>query len=442
MQELLLFVLAVGIMVIATAKYKIHPFLVLLCVSLLMGWSSGLGGSAVMVLVAGGFGDTLGSIGIVIALGTVIGYILERSGGAKRLTITLLNWVGVEKSPLAMSTIGSVVSISVFCDSGFILLSSLNRLLSRQTGKSITVLAVALATGLYATHVFIPPTPGPLAAAANIGADLGLVIMFGMVVAIPSVLAGLWWATHYASRFEIFPAEEEEGALDWDESELPGAFLSFLPIVLPILLISLRAVADYPGAPLGTGMVKSMFDLVGHPIVALLAGVGAALLLPRKLDQTVLGDWMREALKSAGGVILITGAGGAFGAVLKGTSIGEVLSAEISAWSLGIFLPFILSAALKTAQGSSTVAMVTASAIVAPMLAPMGIDSPVALALAVLATGAGAMTVSHANDSYFWVVAQFSEMDMSTGLRCHTLGTLVTGLAGMTSVAVLYYLFA
>jgi len=442
MQELLLFVLAVGIMVIATAKYKIHPFLVLLCVSLLMGWSSGLGGSAVMVLVAGGFGDTLGSIGIVIALGTVIGYILEHSGGAKRLTITLLNWVGVEKSPLAMSTIGSVVSISVFCDSGFILLSSLNRLLSRQTGKSITVLAVALATGLYATHVFIPPTPGPLAAAANIGADLGLVIMFGMVVAIPSVLAGLWWATHYASRFEIFPAEEEEGALDWDESELPGAFLSFLPIVLPILLISLRAVADYPGAPLGTGMVKSMFDLVGHPIVALLAGVGAALLLPRKLDQTVLGDWMREALKSAGGVILITGAGGAFGAVLKGTSIGEVLSAEISAWSLGIFLPFILSAALKTAQGSSTVAMVTASAIVAPMLAPMGIDSPVALALAVLATGAGAMTVSHANDSYFWVVAQFSEMDMSTGLRCHTLGTLVTGLAGMTSVAVLYYLFA
>ena len=180
MQELLLFVLAVGIMVIATAKYKIHPFLVLLCVSLLMGWASGLGGGAVMVLVAGGFGNTLGSIGIVIALGTIIGYILEHSGGARRLTITLLNWVGVEKSPLAMSTIGSVVSISVFCDSGFILLSSLNRLLSRQTGKSITVLAVALATGLYATHVFIPPTPGPLAAAANIGADLGLVIMFGM----------------------------------------------------------------------------------------------------------------------------------------------------------------------------------------------------------------------------------------------------------------------
>ncbi len=434
MVTLILLLLVMVFVVLATSKFHMHPFLVLLLAAIFMGLFSGLGSDAVLKAIAEGFGGTLKSIGIVIACGTIIGTFLEKSGGAKKMAETVLKIVGEKKSPLAMSITGYIVSVPVFCDSGFVLLSALNKALSKKTGKSLAVLSIALGTGLYTTHVFVPPTPGPLAAAANVGADIGLVLLLGLVVSIPTALAGLLWATKYCNRFSIIPKEEIVVA---EEQELPNNFKVFLPLILPIVLISLKSIADYPTLPFGEGVAKSFFDFIGNPIIALLLGVFLAFLLPLKADKDVYSKWVGEGLKNAGTIILITGAGGAFGSILKATNIGTFLGESLSTWHLGIFLPFIISAALKTAQGSSTVALITTSALVAPLLDPMGLSAPLAKALVVLAIGAGAMTVSHANDSYFWVVSQFSDMDTPTALKSHTLATLTQGLVGIITIALL-----
>ena len=296
------------------------------------------------------------------------------------------------------------------------------------------MLAIALGTGLLTTHVFVPPTPGPLAAAANVGADIGLVLLLGLIVSIPTALAGLFWATTYCSRFNIIPKEE---SVVIEENELPTKFKVFLPLVLPIVLISLKSIADYPTLPFGDGFAKSLFDFIGNPIIALLLGVFLAFLLPKQKEKGLYSKWVAEGLKNAGTIILITGAGGAFGSVLKSTNIGTFLGETLSTWHLGIFLPFIIAAALKTAQGSSTVALITTSALIAPLLNPMGLDAPFAKALVVLAIGAGSMIISHANDSYFWVVSQFSDMDTPTALRSYSMATLLQGVVGITTIAIL-----
>lgn len=428
----LLFVMV--FVVLATSKFQMHPFLVLLLAAIFMGLLSGLDSDSIIKAIAEGFGGTLKSIGIVIACGTIIGTFLEKSGGAKKMAESVLKMVGEKKSPLAMSITGYIVSIPVFCDSGFVLLSALNKALSKKTGTSLAVLSIALGTGLLTTHVFVPPTPGPLAAAATIGADIGLVLLLGLIVSIPTALAGLLWATTYCKRFNIVP---QENVTISKERVLPNNSKVFLPLLLPIVLISLKSIADYPTFPFGQGLEKSFFDFIGNPIIALLLGVFLSFLLPMEKDKSLYSKWVGEGLKNAGTIILITGAGGAFGGVLKATNIGSFLGDTLSTWHLGILLPFIIAAALKTAQGSSTVALITTSALVAPLLGPMGLSAPLAKALVVLAIGAGAMTVSHANDSYFWVVSQFSDMDTPTALRTHTLATLLQGVVGITVIAIL-----
>ncbi|MDQ7065096.1 MAG: GntP family permease [candidate division KSB1 bacterium] len=432
----LLFVL-VGLMILATTRWKLHPFLALLLAALAMGFVAGLDPASTIVKITEGFGGTLKSIGIVIACGTIIGTFLERSGAAQTLAATVLKAVGEKRAPLAMNLTGFLVSIPVFCDSGFVILAALNRALNRKTKISLAVLAVALATGLYATHVFVPPTPGPLAAAAALQADLGLVLLLGLVVAVPSALAGLLWALWYARRFRIDAAEvPAETAVE----AAPGAARSFAPIVVPILLIALKSVADYPTAPLGRGFLQTTFDFIGHPVVALLIGVFLAFALKTDGEKSRRMSWVGDGLKNAGVIILITGAGGAFGQVLRATDLGQSLGQGMTQWHFGVFLPFLIAAVLKSAQGSSTVSIITTAAMVAPLLEPMSMASGAGRALAVLAIGAGAMTVSHVNDSYFWVVAQFSDMDTATALRCQTLATLVQGVAGIVVIALLAWI--
>ena len=431
----LLFLLAtIAFIIVATTKFKLHPFLSLLLAALGMGFLGGLDAAAVVGKITDGFGGTLKSIGIVIACGTIIGTFLERSGGAQTMAASVLKVVGEKRAPLAMSLTGFIVSIPVFCDSGFVILSTLNKALSKRTGLSLAVLAVALATGLYTTHVFVPPTPGPLAAAATLGADIGLVLILGLLVSIPTAGAGLLWALFYSRRFQISAEEllEEESA-----AETPGVWRSFAPILLPIVLIALKSVAEYPTAPFGEGTGRALFSFVGHPVVALLIGVFLAFVLEVKGNGGVRFAWVSAGLKNAGAIILITGAGGGFGNVLRATGIGDQIGAVVTEWHVGILLPFLIAALLKTAQGSSTVAIITTAALVSPLLAQMGLDSAVGKALVVLAIGAGSMTVSHVNDSYFWVVAQFSNMDTATALRCQTLATLGQGIIGILVIATL-----
>jgi len=425
--------------IVLTTQFKLHPFLTLLLAAILMGLLSGLDLNTLVTALTDGFGNTLKSIGIVIACGTVIGTFLERSGGARKMAATILRRVGERKAPLAMTITGFFVSIPVFCDSGFVILSALNKALSKRTGISLAVLAVALGTGLYATHVFVPPTPGPLAAAATIEADLGLIIFWGLIVAIPAAAAGLLWALFFARRFVIFPDDlTEQPATEQAESQ-PGAILAFAPLVIPIILIALKSLAEYPTVPLGKGIFCQIVRFIGHPVIALMIGVFLAFTLKRRSASASYLDWVGTGLQNAGVIILITGAGGAFGNVLRTTDLGENLGRMLSYWQISIFLPFVIAAILKTAQGSSTVAIITTAALISPLLSPLGLATPLAKAFTVLAIGAGSMTVSHVNDSYFWVVAQFSNLDTATALRCHTLATLVQGVVGMLTIAILFW---
>lgn len=436
MTALLFLVPVMVLVVVATTRWGLHPFLSLLLAALAMGFAGGLESTAIIAALSEGFGNTLRSIGIVIACGVIIGTFLERNGGASAIAEALLSLVGDRRSPLAMSITGYIVSVPVFCDSGFVILSTLNRSLSKRTGVSLAVLAIALATGLYATHVFVPPTPGPLAAAAAVGADLGLVLLLGLIISIPVVGAGLAWALYFCRRFNIAPESLPEPETTVKSSK-PTALSALTPILLPIVLIALRSLAVYPTAPLGTGFLRAFLGFVGEPVIALLMGVFAAFIsrgAPHAADRF---NWVSDGLKSAGAIILITGAGGAFGNILRAADVGAAMGALMANWKLGMILPFLIAALFKTAQGSSTVAIITTAALMAPLLEPLGLVSPAARALVVLAIGSGAMTVSHVNDSYFWVVAQFSDMDTATALKCHTTATLLQGLTGITAVTLL-----
>lgn len=420
--------------VIAIAKYKLHPFISLLLASLLIGFLSGLDAKLIIESIEKGFGDTLKGIGIIIVFGAIIGQYLEKSGGTKTIAETLLRTIGEKKSPLVMSFTGFLVSIPVFCDSGFIILSSLNKAISKKTGISLTVLSVALSTGLYATHVFVPPTPGPLAAAAALGADIGLVILLGLIVAIPSALAGLFWAKYFGEKYKVVPGTIETQKKD---RILPSRLLSFAPIIIPIILIACKSIADYPTQPLGDNAIYKFVSFIGDPLIALFIAVFIAFFLKGMKTPGTHAHWITEGLRNAGVIILITGAGGAFGNVLRTTDLGEYLGNTLSHWHAGLFLPFLIAAILKSSQGSSTVSIITTAAIVSPLLGSLNMDGEIAKALTVLAIGAGAMTVSHMNDSYFWVVSQFSDMDTQTALKTHTIATLLQGLVGIILILLL-----
>jgi len=437
---LLALVVVVVFMVIAASKYKFHPFLSLLLAGIVMGFVGGLNESQVIETLLNGFGKTLGSIGIIIAFGTIIGAYLENSGGAKALANWTMKTIGKKNSILGLNLTGFIVSIPVYCDSGFIILSSLMKAISKGSKIPLAVLGVSLAAGLYATHVFVPPTPGPLAATAALDADLGLVILLGLIVAIPVALSGFVWAKVLSRKFNT----SEPNSFSEDSTQdtaTPKTGASFAPILVPIVLIALKSITSYPTHPFGKGILATIFNFIGSPIIALLIGVFLAFQLKPKSSKDTHFSWITNGLKEAGIIILITGAGGAFGAILQASGIGDIIGERFSNLNLGLFLPFIIAAVLKSAQGSSTVSIITTAAIMAPILASFGLDSSLGRALTVLAIGAGAMTVSHLNDSFFWVVAQFSEMDTSTALKSQTASTLFQGLTGILLVMLIGWLF-
>lgn len=434
MGTLIFLLLILVFIIVAAAKFNIHPFFILIVAALAMGFFLGFDSKLIISTITEGFGKTLSSIGIVIALGATIGILLEKSGGTQVMAETILRWVGMKRSSLAINLTGFVVSIPVFCDSGFILLSSLVRELSRKTGVSLVVYSVSLAAGLYATHVFVPPTPGPLAAASVLEANLGLVMIFGLIVALPVALAGYFWAQYIGKKILVTPKDDSENVVQSDR--LPSAGAAFAPVFIPVILIALKSLADYPTQPLGDGWIFNIITFVGDPVIALSIGVLLAFRL-RSQEKGKKLSFVAGALKDAGAIILITGAGGAFGNVLRASDLGSLLTGEAIFLSAGILLAFVIAAILKTAQGSSTVAMITTAAIIAPLLIELGLDSSSGRALTVLAIGAGAMTVSHVNDSYFWVVAEFSNLNIATALKSQTVSTLIQGLTGLAVILIL-----
>lgn len=434
---IVLLLLTILFIVYSTVKWRLHPFLALIFAAFIYGILSGMKFGDILSSITAGFGGTLSSIGIVIVAGTIIGVFLEKSGGAYTMAEAILRITGKKNVPLAMGIIGYIVSIPVFCDSGFVILSPLNKALSKKSKISLAVSAIALSLGLYATHTMVPPTPGPVAAAGILNADLGVVIIWGLIVSIPSLIIGWLFALKFGSKIQIDPEPEmSEEEISQKMKEAPSAKKAFLPIIVPILLIVLKSISDFPTKPFGDGSLRAFLGFIGHPVTALIIGILIALFLPKKLSKTQVSveGWVGKAVLNAGVIILITGAGGAFGKVLQNSGIAGALGETLTKANLGIWLPFLIAAAIKSAQGSSTVAIITTASLMAPLMAPLGFTSTIAKALVVVAIGAGSMVVSHANDSYFWVVTQFSNMDVKTGYKLQTLGTFLEGLTAAVIV--------
>lgn len=437
--EIIYLIIAVILIIVLTTRLKVHPFIALFVISIGYGLITGMPYATIIDAINGGFGNTLGKVGLIIFLGVIIGAFLEQTGGAYAIAEKVLGIIGRKRVTAAMGIIGYVVSIPVFADSGFLLLHPLNKSLSNKAKLSLAGTAVALGLGLLATHTLVPPTPGPIAAAGIIGADLGLVIGLGIPVSIVALALAIVFAKKYASRTYIAPQGEHEAETpEPQETERPGALRSSIPILVPILLIILKSVFK-PEQSEDVSAVLALIEFVGEPVIALLIGVFLCLLLPRKLNLEMLATsgWVGKAVKEAASIVLITGAGGIFGQILQDSGIATSLGATLSSLNIGIFLPFVLAAALKTAQGSSTVALITTASILMPMMPTLGFETDIQRALVVLSIGAGSSVISHANDSFFWVVTQLSGMPVNTGYRLFSLGTFVLGSSAVLAVFLL-----
>jgi len=440
--EIFYLLIAVIAIIILTTKLKIHAFLALFIISILYGIFAGMPYGDIITSINDGFGGTLGKIGLIIVLGVIIGAFLEHTGGAFAIAEKVLGWIGRKRVPTAMGIIGYIVSIPVFADSGFMLLHPLNKSLSKKAKISIAGPAIALGLGLMASHTMVPPTPGPIAAAGILGADLGLVIAFGFPTSIIALVVGIIFAKKYASKTMITPNVEDALEAESEIKDSPSALKASIPILVPILLIVLKSVLNSMNIGQENGLVD-FINFVGEPVISLLIGVFLCLLLPKKLNYDMLSSagWVGKAIKDAASILLITGAGGIFGKILQNSGIADILGQTLTDYNMGIFLPFVLAAALKTAQGSSTVALVTTASIIMPMMSSLGFDTEIQKALVVVVIGAGSAVISHANDSFFWVVTQMSGMNVKTGYRLFGLGTGVLGLTGAITVFVFYTIF-
>ncbi len=441
---IILLLLAILFIVVSTTKFKLHPFLALLFAAIGYGLFSGIPLGDIIDSVNNGFGSTVGSIGIVIVIGCIIGTFLEESGGAYVMAHSMMRFAGEKRVPLVMLLLGYIISVPVFADSGFVILTPLNKALSKRAKITMASTAIALSLGLTLTHCLVPPTPGPIAAAGIMEADLGLVILTGLIASMAAMLVALIFVTKYATRFHI-EANPDDSDHDIEQKvrSAPSAVKSFIPIIVPLLLIVCKSVSDFPTNPFGIGVAKTVLGFIGQPVVALIIGMILAFRLPKKFDLKMLSTtgWVGKSLLSAAIIIMITAAGGSFGMILRDSGIADVLGSTLSKINLGIWLPFIIAAALKTAQGSSTVAIITTASIVAPLMGVLGFETPLEKALAVSALCSGAMVASHVNDSFFWVITQMSNMSIKTGYKLHTLGTLICGITSMIAVWLIYILF-
>jgi GntP family gluconate:H+ symporter len=477
LQLLLALLLGIATIIVVVLRTRLDAFVALILASVVTGAVAGQPLLDTISSITTGFGDTLASIGLVIGLGVGIGKILEVSGAADSLARAFLRAFGKGREEWAMGSVGALVSIPVFCDSGYVIMNPLARSIARVKRGGYVALALALGCGMTLTHHMVPPTPGPLAVSGLLGADLGLVIMTGLVftvILLPVVILYARWVGPQledkivpAVREAVYgrtaalaggpggsapsggsggaePLDQQSGdEQSGDESrgdvaassalgEPPagqpahkvGAFLGSLPLLVPLLLIVANTVTaaidrNQQGVLSGDYEVSSWtvpFAFVGNPVIALVIGILLAVyvLLPRWTPRNAVHTWLSEAAASAGLILLITGAGGGFGLVLRDSGVGDALAEAIASLSLPVFLvPFLIATLVRIAQGSGTVAMVTAASVTAPLLEPLGIDP----LLAAMACTAGSMVFSYFNDSYFWVVTRFTGLEGTAALK-------------------------
>jgi gluconate:H+ symporter, GntP family len=433
--HVILLILTIGFIILSGSYFKWHPFLSLVVAAIGFGILAGIPLLQIVSTMSTGFGSLLGAIGLIVVLGSILGTVLEESGSVQQLGDALHQRAKGNPS-LGIAFLGMILGIPVFCDSGFIILVSLAKSISATSHIPLPTMTLSLSGGLYTTHTLVPPTPGPVAAAGNLGVSdsLGLIILLGIVVSVPVVIVAHYYARRIGKWLIV------EGIAVKSEMQIVAGSLlkSLLLLTLPVVLIATASLLDlfYNGDTMSVTVLR----FSGNPILALLLTVSLALIFFRKQNQS--RPWIEKGIRQAGPILVLTGCGGALGAVLKVSPISVMISNWAQEQTLSgigfLLIGFLISSLFKTAQGSSTSAIVIVSALMAPLTMQAGFGDQVQLSLLVLAIGAGAMTVSHANDSYFWVVSQFSGFDLSSAYRGITILSLLQGLTALLTVLFLY----
>lgn len=440
---IVVFVLAIVLLILLVSKWNVHPFLAIMGIALVLAVGIGIPLETIPTTIGKGFSSIFTSIGIVIILGTIIGLILEKTGAAIRLADAIIRVIGEKHPQLAVMLIGWIISVPVFCDSGFVIVNPIRKWLARKTKFSSVTLTVALSAGLYVAHVFIPPTPGPIATAGLVGLENNLLLVIGMGVAVSIVplIAAYFFATYIGRKVKSTDELDVESISQaYNQHNLPSTFASVLPILLPIVLMAGGSVASLAKIE---GYVGTLLVFLGKPIIALAMGLVCALpLLWRQKMGKDLYNITQDSLKTAGPIIFITAAGSVLGQIIvEAGFVGYIKENASSLSSIGLFFPFVIAAILKSSQGSSTVAMTTTAGIMglyfsdASLMTALGMTTPLDAAMVVMAIGAGAMTVSHANDSYFWVVTNFGGLTPQNGYKTQT---ALTFILGVTSIITLF----
>ena len=421
------------LIILFTSVLKYNTFLSIFGVSLLIAMVT-LPLQDVVPTILLGFGNTMKSIGLIIIFGIILGLILDKTHATKSIAHAILRLTGKKNAGMAIHTTGFITGIPIFCDSGFIVLQGINKSLIESTGKPMVFMASVLAAGLYSVHCLIPPHPGSTAAAGIMSANIGQLILIGLPIALISSLAGFVWIRLITRNdLPIEPLQNREPELLADPMDLPSPFRAFLPIVVPVILLSGKSVFQL-FAPKDQTTLLKIISFLGEPVIALMIGIILAITLYKKLNAKELNDLFDLSIEKAGAILAIIAAGGIFGTVIKATGIGEVAGVYLASTGLGLAVPFLIAVFLKTAQGSSTVAIMTTASIISPMLASLNLNSDNGIVLATLAMGAGSMIISHSNDAFFWVVTKFSDLEIKATLRVWTTTTAVMGVFAFAAV--------
>ena len=432
----ILVLISILLIILMTSRLKLDAFIGLFLVSLFLAFTA-LPAKTIIKTIEDGFGSTMASIGFLVIFGAMIGITLDKTGGTISIANYILSKTGEKRSSVALAITGFITGLPIFCNSGFIILSGLAKSFSSRSGISRPFMATVLACSLYSVHCLIPPHPGALAAAGVLDVNIGYLIVIGILIAVPATVASWFWGRWMAGGISGAETVDLNSTYSRNTSEkLPSVLLSFLPIVIPLLLIAVKSLLTLIDKTQENILSKLLY-FPGEPVIALFIGVLLSLLLIRKKNFEYINEIFSDSIMKAGPILIITAAGGMFGLVIKSTGIGEAMGKLLAGTSLGLFIPFLIAAVMKTAQGSSTVAIITTASFMLPMLPMLGLDTQWGRILVMLSMGSGSMMVSHANDSYFWVITKFGEIKVESALRVYSTSTFIMGI---TSFACTYLL--
>ena len=426
-------------LIILTSKYKVHAFIVLFLVSLLLALAT-MPLAEVLPLMKEGFGKTIGNIGFLIISGSFIAIILEKTGAASIMAKWFLSKLGHKNAPLSLGMTGFLSGLLLFCDTGFILLSSLTKGISEKSNYSVPFLNGILAISLFSVHCLTPTHPGMLGAIGIIPVDFGQVLFFGSLLALPGLFLSYQWLKYADRKWseEITVKVPLQINAPLPEEENLPVFKAFLPILLPLLLLFIASFITIVKINFLPEGLTSIFLFIGQAPVSLSIGALISVYLLKNRAIPEINTIMERAIEKAGSILVITASGGVFGLVIKELMQDLPLNQWLGGMGLGLFIPFLIASFLKIAQGSSTIAVLTTAALISPMLETIGLDSASGQLMVILAMGTGSMVFSHANDSYFWVITQFSGISPNTTLKYFSVASIIMGI---TSFLILFLFF-